>query len=274
MAAAAAGTTLLVGGAGVAALTHRPGQAPHADAGLAEGISTGGSDALAGASADGGQTDERWLRELVAQHARTAHPGRHRRTAPASRPTQRPHQRRTQAPAQPVYGNPLRGVAGLTPERIDMGVDFGGSGPIYALGDAVITNATADSAGWPGGGWITYRLTDGPAAGLTVFVAEDVTPTVQAGDQVSSTTVIANMFDGGAGIEAGWAQPDGASAESQLPEAGSISGGGPFPTRIGQSFDALLQAVGVPAASNSGQSGYGILPPNYPAAWTADMLRS
>jgi hypothetical protein len=155
-----------------------------------------------------------------------------------------------------------------------MGVDFGGSGPIYALGDAVVTSATGDSAGWPGGGWITYRLTDGPAEGLSVYVAEDVTPTVQVGDQVSSSTVIANMYNGGSGIETGWAMADGASAESQLPEAGSISGGGPFPTEVGLSFDALLEAVGVPAASNSGQSGYGTLPPNYPTDWSAATLRS
>ena len=52
----------------------------------------------------------------------------------------------------PGYRNPLRDVSGLNPERIDMGVDFGGSGPVCALGNAVITNATGSSAGWPGGG--------------------------------------------------------------------------------------------------------------------------
>ncbi len=86
----------------------------------------------------------------------------------------------------PGYRNPLRGVSGLIPERIDEGVDFGGSGPVYALGDAVITNATGNSAGWPGGGWITYQLTDGPDAGLMVYVAEDVTPAVQVGQHVSA----------------------------------------------------------------------------------------
>ena len=45
----------------------------------------------------------------------------------------------------PGYQNPLRGVSGLNPERIDMGVDFGGSGPVYALGNAVITNATGNA---------------------------------------------------------------------------------------------------------------------------------
>jgi len=145
-----------------------------------------------------------------------------------------------------------------------MGVDFGGSGQVYALGNAVITNATGNSAGWPGGGWITYKLTDGPDAGLTVYLAEDVSPTVQVGQHVSSATVIANMFAGSAGIETGWAQQSGLSAESQLPEAGSVGGNGPFPTRIGLNFEALLQSLGVPAAPNRDQSSYGLLPANYP----------
>ena len=134
-------------------------------------------------------------------------------------------------------------------------------GPIYALGNAVITNATGNSAGWPGGGWITYRLTIGPAAGLTVYLAEDVRPTVQVGQQVTSSTVI------GDGIETGWAQPSGFSAESQLPEAGGIWGGGPFPTRIGVNFEELLQKLGLPAANNNGQQAYGTVPSNYPSDW-------
>jgi hypothetical protein len=164
------------------------------------------------------------------------------------------------------YLNPLRAVSGLVPERVDEGVDFAGSGPVYALGDAVVTNATAADFGWPGGGWITYQLTDGPDAGLMVYVAEDITPAVQVGQRVSSSTVIGDMFDGGDGIETGWAQPSGLSAESQLPEAGGIGGGGPFPTMVGLSFDALLQSLGVPAAPNRYQSGYGVLPPGYPAS--------
>jgi hypothetical protein len=181
------------------------------------------------------------------------------------KPKRRHTHARSQAPAQPVYLNPLRNVSGLIPERVDMGVDFGGSGPVYALGDGVVTNATGSSTGWPGGGWITYRLTDGPDAGLMVYVAEDVKPAVHAGQQVTSSTVIADMFNGGDGIETGWAMPDGASAESQLPAAGGISGGGPFPTMIGLSFEGLLQSLGVPAGNNRGQSAFGALPPNYPA---------
>jgi len=168
-----------------------------------------------------------------------------------------------------VYRNPLRSVSGLIPERVDMGVDFGGAGPVYALGNAVITNATADNAGWPGGGWITYRLTSGPASGLMVYLAEDVTPAVQVGQTVTSSTVIANMFNGSAGIETGWAMSDGSSAESQLPEAGGISGGGPFPTEVGLNFESLLRTLGAPAAPNATESGSGILPSGYPTDWTA-----
>ena len=164
----------------------------------------------------------------------------------------------------PGYQNPLRDVSGLVPERIDMGVDFGGAGQVYALGNAVITNATGNSAGWPGGGWITYKLTDGPDAGLTVYLAEDVSPIVQVGQHVSSATVIANMFAGSDGIETGWAQQSGLSAESQLAEAGSVGGNGPFPTRIGLNFEELLQSVGVPAAPNRDQYPYGLLPADYP----------
>ncbi|HUJ06390.1 MAG TPA: hypothetical protein VLX31_09830, partial [Streptosporangiaceae bacterium] len=109
----------------------------------------------------------------------------------------------------------------------------------------------------------------GPAAGLMVYVAEDVTPTVVAGDRVTPGTVIANMYNGGDGIETGWAMANGDSSESELPEAGGISGAGPFPTAVGYDFDQLLQSLGVPAANNYGQQTFGILPSQYPTDWTS-----
>ncbi|MBO0807188.1 MAG: hypothetical protein J2P32_02665 [Actinobacteria bacterium] len=166
-----------------------------------------------------------------------------------------------------AYRNPLRRVSALVPMRIDDGVDFTGTGPVYALGDAIITSASGNNAGWPGGGWITYRLTSGPAQGQVVYVAEDIVPAVTAGQQVSAATAIGTMFAGGDGIETGWSQPTGLAPESQLPEAGGISGLGPFPTRIGVNFDELLQRLGVPAAPNRAQSPFGLLPAGYPASW-------
>jgi len=176
---------------------------------------------------------------------------------------------KAQKAATAVYLNPLRKISGLMVERIDMGADFGGSGPVYAIGDGVITNATADSPGWPGGGWITYQLTDGPAKGLVVYLAEDVTPTVQVGQHVTPNTVIANMYNGSAGIETGWAMADSSSAESQLPEAGGISGNGPFPTAVGKNFAELLNALGVPLSPFNGSAAtYGVVPSNYPSSYS------
>jgi hypothetical protein len=166
----------------------------------------------------------------------------------------------------PMYLNPLRDVSGLALERIDQGVDFNGSGPVFALGDGIVLVASADYPGWEGG-WIAYRLSNGPAAGLVVYVAEDVTPTVQVGQQLTPSTVIGDMYDGGGGIETGWAQPSGVNAESQLTVAGGIGGGGPFPTMVGFNFDQLLQSLGVPAAPNAGDPASGILPANYPTTF-------
>jgi murein DD-endopeptidase MepM/ murein hydrolase activator NlpD len=170
------------------------------------------------------------------------------------------------------YQNPLRLIGGLIVNRVDMGVDFAGAGSVYALGAGVVTEAQGTNGGWPGGGWITYQLTDGPAVGEVVYLAEDVTPTVQVGQQVTPDTVIAHMFNGSAGIETGWAMLDSASSESELPEAGGIGGAGPFPTAIGMNFEYLLRALGVPASSDSGKPTSGLVPSRYLINW-AKALR-
>lgn len=266
--AALAGVAVIGGAAAVSMVPRLTAQTTpsgpnHEDVGNAPNLHAQ-DNAPSSALSDGTAMD---ARSLLAEDAAHAAHAAQARPEPTARPAPRPS--KSQPPPQPaaVYLNPLRAVSGLIPERIDMGVDFGGEGPVYALGDAVITNATGESAGWPGGGWITYRMTDGPAAGLQVYLAEDVRPTVQVGEKVTANTVIANMFNGGAGIETGWAMPDGASAESQLPEAGSVGGGGPFPTRVGVSFDNLLQALGVVAAPNAGDAPFGVLPSNIPNDW-------
>jgi murein DD-endopeptidase MepM/ murein hydrolase activator NlpD len=255
---------LALGAAGVAAVTLLPGRlvpglaGTSHDAGslglaLADSITT---KQFAPAMSNGRHASPS---SKSARHATTYKPRHGRQPEPGLRPQ----------PRRDVTGylNPLRDVSGLIPERIDMGVDFGGSGPVYAIGDGVITNATGENDGWPGGGWITYRLTDGPAAGLVVYVAEDVTPAVSAGEKVTQDTVVANMYNGGDGIETGWAMPDGASALSQLPEAGAIGGEGPFPTYVGVSFEDLLTELGVVAAPNAGETPSGQLPSGYLTDW-------
>ena len=87
-----------------------------------------------------------------------------------------------------TYANPLRAVAALSPERVDQGVDYSGYGPIYAIGDGVVLNTV--NGGWPGGTFIAYRLTDGPAVGRVVYVAENVAPAVSVGQRVTAATVL------------------------------------------------------------------------------------
>lgn len=271
--AAVAGTTVIVGAGAAFAVTSWPAQAPGTTSAQTDARTPATSGLHAGKPGHGAALASR---PLAAAGVRPKKAPAHSSRAGASvvlKATGKHHQGGALA-ASPVYLNPLRDISGLIPERVDMGADFGGTGPIYAIGNAVITNATSDSAGWPGGGWITYRLTGGPAAGLQVYVAEDVKPTVQVGQHVSDSTVVANMFNGGAGIETGWAMPDGISAESQLPVAGGVSGGGPFPTLVGLNFDGLLTELGVPAAFNFGQSGYGILPAGYPTSWAGVRPKS
>jgi hypothetical protein len=277
IAAAVAGSTLVVSAAVAPAVVHWAGSAPRSAALDQAGGAPGTLPSPRATGNSAGQPEGR-RSSPAARPTRASgrsHVGVHPAPAPARtvgrHRARRHHAQPPAVAAAPVYRNPLRSISGLLPERIDMGVDFGGSGPIYAIGDGVITNATDTSSGWPGGGWITYRLTDGPAAGLMVYVAEDVTPNVQVGQAVTPSTAIANMVNGGAGIETGWAMPDGSSAESQLAEAGGISGGGPFPTEVGLSFEALLETLGVPPAPNLHDSPNGILPSNYPTNWTSAL---
>lgn len=142
-----------------------------------------------------------------------------------------------------VYQNPFRKVRNLTPERVDMGVDYGGTGPVYAVGNGVITSI--HNSGWPGGGFIAEHLTAGPDKGKYVFVAEDITPTVRVGQHVHSYTKIGNMIGG---IETGWAAAPG-TGETMAASAGQASTSGDpgeHPTAYGVNFNQFLKGLGAP----------------------------
>src|SRR5438270_9194453 len=94
-----------------------------------------------------------------------------------------------------VYVNPFRQVNNLRPERIDMGVDYAGSGPLLALGNAIVGVALSSNSGWPGGGFVGYTLLDGPYVGKHVYMAENFSPTVRAGQRVSAGQEIGVLHD-------------------------------------------------------------------------------
>lgn len=156
------------------------------------------------------------------------------------------------------YENPLRDVSGLTPLRIDQGVDYEGTGPVYAMGDGTVISVNTTDSGWPGlgtsctdgtppcnGAFIKYKLTDGPAAGDYVYFAEDCRPVVTPGETLTVNTVICNMYEGGTNIETGWTTA--AAGEATLAQAQYIAGGqGNYATSAGQNFSALLKSLQAP----------------------------
>ena len=143
------------------------------------------------------------------------------------------------------YGDPMRAVTGLRAERVDEGVDYGGSGPVYALGDGVVTS-TAGS--WPDGTFISYKLSDGPAAGKMVYVAENVTPTVTVGQTVTVDTVVGVLHDAWPDMEIGWAADS--YGDTMAAEAGqwtSANDSSSVPTAYGRNFNDLLVSLGAPS---------------------------
>jgi hypothetical protein len=146
------------------------------------------------------------------------------------------------------YANPLRDVPNVKPARIDEGVDYIGDGPVYAIGNAKVTYAAHDGV-WPGGNFLSYTLSDGPAAGKSVFVAENCDVKVSAGQTVDNKTELCTMHSSSPYIETGWADPnakDTAMAWSQYMTAAVPDGSA---TNFGQNFDALMVKLGAPAGA-------------------------
>jgi hypothetical protein len=161
------------------------------------------------------------------------------------------------APAPPVaagqYTNPLAG-AHVTPERIDQGVDYGGTGPLRALGDGKITYVGTSGTGWPGA-FIEYRLTDGPDAGRYVYYAEGINPApgLHVGQTIKAGQTIAQMTGSSGGIEIGWGA--GVGTESYAMQQGQWHGGddaNSVPSPAGKDFSALIAELGGPPGKIEG----------------------
>jgi murein DD-endopeptidase MepM/ murein hydrolase activator NlpD len=175
---------------------------------------------------------------------------------PGSAPAPTPGASQSSGPS--VYENPLRAVGSLYPERIDQGVDYAGYGPIYAMGDGTILSTA--NAGWPGGTYITYRLSDGSAAGLVVYAAEDIEPLVQVGETVTPETVLGTIYVGPDGIETGWA--DNGTGDTMARDAGEFYGWNS--TAFGANYSQLLVSLGAPGGVPQNEPPTGVLPPDWP----------
>ena len=155
------------------------------------------------------------------------------------------------------YLNPLRDVTALVPQEIDQGVDYCGSGPVYALGQAVVVNLY--EPGWPSGVFISYRLLGGPAKGRYVYVAENITPQVYVGERVNADTVLGVVHDAKTCLETGWAAPPATPERA----AAHVFYNGSNSTAYGLNFSALLSSLG----ARPGLVQYHGAPGPLPAGW-------
>jgi murein DD-endopeptidase MepM/ murein hydrolase activator NlpD len=161
------------------------------------------------------------------------------------------------------YVNPFSLVRNLKPLRIDMGVDYSGSGPVLALGSGTVFGTSGPD--WPGGGFVGITLDSGRLSGLSYFLAEDVKATVRVGQHVRAGQRIAVMFDGPAGIETGWAVGHGDQPLAWgLGQQKKNGPPGEWTTAAGLSFDRVLVSVGATSGIPQGPQVHGKMPPGYP----------
>lgn len=124
--------------------------------------------------------------------------------------------------------------AGLIRGRIDEGVDFTGSGDLYAMGAGVITEVSG--SGWPGGIYINLQMSNGQ----DVYYAENISPAVSVGQSVTPGEKIGHANGSYPYIEIGFGtgQPQTAAASGHYTEG--------VPTAEGQQMANLLSSLGAP----------------------------
>jgi len=146
-----------------------------------------------------------------------------------------------------MYKNPLRDLKKLTRMRIDMGIDYGGIGPVYAVGNGKVITSMNGTSGWPGGNFVAYTLTDGAAKGKSIYFSESCVPKVKVGEKVTADTVICEIktyqypFN-----EIGWHVGEKGSESAK---AGACVGGDHNGDVWGRNFDKFMKSIGAPGGA-------------------------
>ena len=169
-------------------------------------------------------------------------------TPPAPKPAPAP----TVAPGH--YVNPLAG-ASVTPERVDQGVDYSGSGTLGAIGAGKVTYVGTSGTGWPGA-FIEYQLSDGPDAGRYVYYAEGVNPVagLHVGETLSPGQPVAHIISGSSsGIEIGWGSGVGTQPLAQaLGQWSGSDDSNSVASPAGKDFSSLIAQLGGPPGKVEG----------------------
>lgn len=170
------------------------------------------------------------------------------------------------SPDNEQYCNPFRAVTGLSPERIDQGVDYACAGPIYAMGPGTVdVYHNRDDSGWPGGTFMSYKLTAGPASGKTIFLAEniDLNTALKSGSYVFSGTVLGTQVNASPQSEIGWG----------VPGAGYTAEHGCYvencTTALGSNFNDLLVCLKAPSGITETNTTCCPSSTGYPSNWCA-----
>lgn len=160
------------------------------------------------------------------------------------------------------YVNPFKNISNLGPLRVDMGVDYSGSGTFVALGNAKVF-CTA-GPGWPGGTFIGYTLLDGAYKGRHVYHAENVTALVQVGQTVRAGDPVGVMHNASPHTEHGWASGNGdVTLAAELNQQFTAGDPGAWSSAAGISFNRLLVSLGCPSGSPITAS-HGTMPRGFP----------
>jgi len=158
-----------------------------------------------------------------------------KRQFPADRPEHElPHER-------PPAASNSGGLAGTLPQlggtyvfpftnkatwgRIDQGVDFGGTGPIYSPTDAKVVSVGAP--GWPGGDGVVLEVLNGPRAGHFIFIYEGIQVIVKQGQIVKAGQTVGSFEPfSSTGIEIGFCDANGVPISHSEYTEGKVTRGG------------------------------------------------
>jgi hypothetical protein len=161
------------------------------------------------------------------------------------------------------YKNPFRACIGLSPLRIDMGVDFSvtKASPIYSIGFGRVVRLDRGDASWPGGRYIAIRFARGKHKGRVYYLAEDrrfpgkirqgnrLRP-LKVGSGVAPWTKIATLLPEFPNCETGWARNDAGANYPPLAYGCYREGDR---TAAGDSFSEFLHDLGAPRGLTQGR---------------------
>jgi murein DD-endopeptidase MepM/ murein hydrolase activator NlpD len=143
----------------------------------------------------------------------------------------------TPAAPEGQYVHPLPSA---TIGRTDMGVDMSAKPgtPIRAIGDSKVLEIQPNW--YSGQPYVSLELQSGPQKGKIYYVAEQIAPSVKAGQFVRGGHAIGHVAGQGTGLELGWGAPGGRTRAQATGNTGDASHGN---SPAGQEFAAFLKGL-------------------------------